>query len=92
MTEVTLSGRLICATADEALRVRAALPAHIVLTRAEAGCISFEVTETDDPLVWNVSERFTGKAAFEAHQVRASASDWARETAGIKRDYVVDGL
>ena len=62
------------------------------LTRAEAGCISFEVTKTSDPMVWAVSERFVDAAAFEAHQARAAASDWAAQTAGIARDYTIRGM
>ncbi|MEQ6203850.1 antibiotic biosynthesis monooxygenase [Sulfitobacter sp. HNIBRBA2951] len=92
MKNVTLTGTLTCASEDEAARVRAALDTHIALTRDEAGCISFEVTPTDDPMVWHVSERFTDAAAFEAHQTRAAASDWATQTAGIARDYTIEGL
>ncbi|HBB85248.1 MAG TPA: antibiotic biosynthesis monooxygenase, partial [Sulfitobacter sp.] len=42
-----------------------------------------------DPLVWQVSELFTDRAAFDAHQTRAAASDWATLTAGITRDYQI---
>ncbi|MEP1767472.1 MAG: antibiotic biosynthesis monooxygenase [Sulfitobacter sp.] len=90
--EVTLTGTLRCVTQAEVARVRAALPDHIKLTRAEAGCIAFEVTPTDDPMVWDVAERFTDAAAFEAHQTRAAASLWAKETQGIARDYAIAGL
>ncbi|WP_147105593.1 putative quinol monooxygenase [Tateyamaria sp. syn59] len=89
---VTLDGLLRCASEDEAARVRAALPEHIRLTKAEPGCMRFDVLATDDPLVWTVSEEFTDPAAFEAHQARAAASDWARETAGIARDYKIKGM
>lgn len=89
---VTLTGQLICASAAEAARVRAALDAHIRLTRAEPGCLSFTVVPTDDPLIWQVDEAFTDAAAFEAHQARAEGSDWARQTAGIERRYTVNGL
>ncbi|WP_299653560.1 putative quinol monooxygenase [uncultured Tateyamaria sp.] len=89
---VTLDGFLRCASEDEAARVRAALPQHVQLTRAEPGCIRFDVTPTDDPLVWTVSEEFTDPAAFDAHQTRAGASDWARATAGIARDYTIKGM
>ena len=89
---VTLNGYLRCANEAEAARVRAALPEHIRPTRAEPGCISFEVTPMDDPLVWAVAEEFTDAGAFEAHQQRAGASRWASETAGIARDYTVKGL
>jgi quinol monooxygenase YgiN len=92
MTDVTLTGKLICANEAEANRVRAALPAHILATRAEAGCISFEVTPTDDPLVWHVDERFDSPTAFDIHQARASTSPWADETKGIERAYTIQGM
>ena len=43
-------------------------------------------------MIWSVSERFIDAAAFEAHQARAGASDWAIQTKGIARDYKVSGL
>jgi peptide-methionine (S)-S-oxide reductase len=86
---VVLTGRLVCTTADEAERVRRHLPAHVALTRAEPGCLAFDVEPTDDPLVWSVSERFVDRAAFDAHQERVTGSAWAEATAGITRDYVV---
>lgn len=89
---VTLTGQLICKDAAEASRVRAALADHIRLTRAEPGCLSFEVVQTDDPLVWQVDEAFTDAPAFTAHQTRASTSEWAAQTAGIERKYKVNGL
>lgn len=92
MTEVTLTGQLICATPVEAERVRKALDAHIAATRAEPGCLSFDVTATENPLVWQVDERFETPAAFEAHQARAGASTWAVETKGIQRDYTIRGM
>ena len=92
MGEVTLNGTLTCVSDDEAARVRAALDTHVTLTRAETGCLSFEVIQTDDPMIWTVAERFTDAAAFQAHQTRAAASDWARETQGIARDYTITGL
>ncbi|KFE35387.1 putative quinol monooxygenase [Thioclava atlantica] len=48
---LTLTGRLICATEEEAAIVRAHLPEHIRLTRAEPGCERFEVRQGADPLV-----------------------------------------
>ena len=86
---VALTGHLRCATRAEADRVHAGLDTHLRLTRAEPGCLSFDVPPTDDPLVWQVAELFTDRAAFEAHQARAAASDWARLTAGIARDYQI---
>lgn len=89
---ISLSGRLICANATEADLVRQHLPEHLRLTRAEPGCLSFQVTATDDPLIWQVAESFTDKAAFEAHQSRTRASAWHAATAHIRRDYRLTGL
>ncbi|OWY06686.1 antibiotic biosynthesis monooxygenase [Thioclava sp. IC9] len=85
-----LTGRLICADAAEAGIVRAHLPEHIALTHAEPGCEMFEVRQGADPLVFTVSERFTDRAAFEAHQARVQASEWGRATQGIARDYQIE--
>ncbi|MBO9396048.1 antibiotic biosynthesis monooxygenase [Shimia sp. R9_2] len=70
--------------------VAAALPTHIALTRAEPSCLSFDVTQ--DPAIaarYTVSELFVDQAAFDAHQARTSASDWATVTAGIPRHYQI---
>ena len=73
--------------------VRAALPAHIALTRAESGCVRFEVTEdAGTPGRFRVEEAFTDAAAFHAHQSRTAPSGWARVTDGIAREYSVTGL
>jgi len=85
--EVRLSGQLICATEDEAAVVRQHLPRHVDLTRAEPGCISFEVRPTGDPFVWQVDEVFVDDAAFDAHRARVAASPWGRVTAGVERRY-----
>lgn len=89
---IGLTGRLVCGNADEAAVVRRHLDRHVELTRAEGGCLHFDVEPTDDPLVWIVAERFVDRAAFDAHQVRARASEWGRATSGIKRDYVIDAI
>ena len=71
--------------------IRAALAEHIALTRAEPGCIAFDVTEAQDvPGRFMVTELFTNQAAFDAHQTRAGASDWARISAGIPRSYHIE--
>lgn len=91
MTEgtVRLTGWLICASDAEAEAVRAHLPRHMALTRAEPGCLSFDVTEAG-PLTWRVEERFRGQEAFAAHQERTRASDWYAATAGIERRYQIE--
>ena len=89
---IRLTGRLICATEDEAATVRRHLPEHIRLTRAEPGCLSFEVRPTDQPGVWQVDETFADAAAFAAHQTRTRASAWWQATAAIRREFSVTGL
>ncbi|MEG3111219.1 antibiotic biosynthesis monooxygenase [Pantoea sp. T14] len=86
---IKLIGRLVCKTADEAELVRQYLPGHKELTREETGCVSFEVTETADPLIWKVEELFTNQATFDAHQKRTRASVWGRETSAITREYEI---
>ncbi len=90
MSQVILTGFLICRTLDEADRVAALLPGHIRLTRAEPGCLLFEVIRSmSDPVRFAVREIFASRADFEAHQARAAASDWGRSTRGIPRDYML---
>ena len=70
--------------------VTQALPDHVALTRAEPGCLAFEVSPSpSDPCRFLVSEIFTDRAAFEAHQARAKASTWAEVTAGLPRHYTI---
>jgi RimJ/RimL family protein N-acetyltransferase/quinol monooxygenase YgiN len=85
-------GRLLCADEEEAAIVRQHLARHVELTRQEAGCLLFEVTETADPLVWQVEEEFASPEWFTRHQERTAASEWGRATAGITRDYTTDVL
>ena len=86
---IKLTGRLVCKSAEEADLVRQYLSEHKELTREETGCVSFEVTETPDPLIWKVEELFTNQATFDAHQNRTRASVWGRETRAIAREYKI---
>ncbi|WP_440709889.1 putative quinol monooxygenase [Herbiconiux sp. YIM B11900] len=87
--EIRLTGRLVCRNAAEAAIVAAHLPEHIELTRAERGCLAFEVAATDDPLVWAVDEHFASEDAFATHQARVAGSEWGRSTADIERQYEI---
>ncbi len=84
---LSLSGTLTC-EADDVRIVRDALPEHIRLSRAEPGCLRFDVVETA-PGVFSVSEEFVDQAAFDAHQTRTRASAWWTATAHIPRDFKV---
>lgn len=90
MSHVHLTGQLICRSSAEARTVGQHLPEHIILTRAEPGCLSFHVTPTTDPLVWDVAERFEDDTVFAAHQARVATSEWGRATAGIERRYTIE--
>jgi quinol monooxygenase YgiN len=92
MSEIHLTGQLVCATEHEAQTVALHLPGHIERTRAESGCISFIVALTTDPLVWSVEERFEDEQVFRLHQERVAGSEWGRATAGIERRYSIEGL
>lgn len=89
---VELNG-FILVPEDRIEAVKQALVDHIRLTRAEPGCLSFDVTEDPDiPGRFNVAETFIDAASFQAHQDRAAASNWAEISAGIPRDYAISGL
>ncbi|MEM9844900.1 MAG: antibiotic biosynthesis monooxygenase [Pseudomonadota bacterium] len=79
-----MKGHLRCGPEDARI-VRAALPDHIRLSRAEPGCEHFEVEERE-PGVFSVEERFEDDAALLAHQTRTRASEWWRKTGHIPRD------
>lgn len=86
---VILTGYLDVADADIA-SVEKHLPIHIRLSRAECGCISFDVRkDPQNPNRYLVDEEFTTQAAFAAHQARVKASEWGRATAHLKRQYKI---
>ena len=86
-----LRGVLRCASMAEVEIARQHLPEHTRLTRAEPGCLSFNVSQTDDPLVFRVEETFADKAAFQFHVQRSQASAWWQATSGIAREFEVVG-
>ncbi|MEQ3626451.1 MAG: putative quinol monooxygenase [Celeribacter sp.] len=85
---IRLTGTLTCPTPEDIALVKRHLPEHIRLTRAEPGCLSFEVSaRADAPSLYDVSELFRDEAAFDAHQTRTRASDWFHATAHLPRDF-----
>lgn len=83
---IALSGRLICADAGQMMTALALLPDHIRLSRAEPGCLRFDIWQDDDPLVWHLAELFGDAEAFAAHQARARDSQWGRDSTAITRE------
>jgi quinol monooxygenase YgiN len=92
MSGIRLTGALVCRNLDEVRRVAEHLPEHIRLTRAEPGCLAFNVTPTTDPLIWRVEEHFEDEVVFTTHQARGASSEWGQVTAGIERRYTITGL
>ena len=86
---IKLHGQLICASQEELEIVQAFLPEHIKLTLQEEGCISFNVTQTINPLIWEVDEVFDSIKTFENHQNRTKISMWGVKTNKIKRLYEI---
>ena len=86
---IRLTGTLICATLDDLVIVQTYLPDHICLSRAEPGCLSFDVTQSGDPLVWKLDESYIDGPAFEVHQTRNRASIWWQKSQGLIRDFQI---
>lgn len=86
-----LTGTLRCAP-DEIEAVLSLVPTHQRLSRAEPGCLDFDLWQDElDPRTFHVSEVFRSKRDFDAHQDRTESSDWGRVTAHMDRDFSVSG-
>lgn len=84
---VTLSGYVLAAPED-LHAVLKALPEHVRLTRAETGCLVFNVTQdSTNPLRFTVYEEFTDQAAFKAHQERIKGTAWRAASQNMSRHY-----
>ena len=87
MGPVKLSGYILAPAADLP-HIRAGLADHIAASRAEPGCISFEMSEDgNQPGRFNLEEEFVDRAAFDQHRARTQASPWAEACKNIERHY-----
>lgn len=85
---IALHGRLICADMAQLMTALELLPDHVAASRAEPGCLRFDIAQSeDDPMVWTLSEIFVDAAAFAAHQARTAASPWGQRSGAIARDF-----
>ena len=84
LTAVT--GRLICQDMGQMLLAMELLPEHVALSRAEPGCLRFDLRQESDPLAWQMDKLFANDDAFAAHQARNAASRWGQDSARITRD------
>ncbi|MEN9410722.1 MAG: hypothetical protein RL216_2696 [Pseudomonadota bacterium] len=89
---IRLSGRLVCMSEEERAAVLLHRAGHEAATRAEPGCLSFRIDDTDDPLIFDVTESFRDRPAFDAHQARTRDSAWFAATRSILRDFRVEEL
>lgn len=86
---VILSGYVDVPDGDIAT-VEAHLPTHIRLSRAEDGCVSFNVcVDPQNPNRYLVDEEFATQSAFDAHQTRVKSSKWGQVTAHLHREYKI---
>lgn len=70
--------------------VTAALDVHKKLSRAEPGCLKFNVRPDKELLGrFSVYEKFASQDAFDAHQERVRTSDWGRISANVERHYEI---
>jgi len=88
MAKVFLDGLLVAHSAAHRALVDLHLETHIALTRAEPGCLKFEITpDPSDSNKWHVSEIFESEEAFEIHQARARASEWGQVSEPLERRF-----
>lgn len=84
---IALTGQLACADTTQMMTALSLLPEHVRLSRAEPGCLRFDLWQDEDPLIWHLSELFIDAEAFAAHQMRTEDSPWGRDSAGIGRNF-----
>ncbi len=89
MPGLTLKGHII--VSDEDLpRVSKELPKHLALTRAEQGCLIFNVSQDSEVAnKFYVYEEFIDREAYDAHQRRVQGTRWASVTAKVERHYKI---
>ena len=90
MTKIYLDGYMDVPE-DAIDKVKLSLTEHIKLTKSEKGCEKFEVNLSNTKAGrFEVSEIFSSKESFDAHQERVKNSDWGNITKGYPRHYTVE--
>ena len=87
--KVIVRGTIRCQP-DEVDALLRALADHVALSRAEPGCVQFDIVQSaHDPCCFGVTEEFIDRTAFEAHTARTRASSWWAASQHFTRDIVV---
>jgi nucleoside-diphosphate-sugar epimerase/quinol monooxygenase YgiN len=90
--EMWLAGHIDVAEKHLALTLKL-LPDHIKASRAEAGCLRFDVVQdTNIPTRLHVVEGFRSVKDFDIHQIRSQSSPWFDAARFFTRDYVTSGV
>ena len=92
MSKVILEGHILVSNSYLSA-VKRELVTHIKLTKQEAGCLVFEVSQDGDNMNrFNVYEEFTDRDSFSAHQVRVRESKWGEITSSVERHYEITDI
>ncbi len=89
MGKVVVSGQIYVPlrSLDE---IRRAIEIHVELSRAEEGCLMFDLIESlEEPGRFDLYEEFVDMNAFEQHKLRAETSEWAEVSKEVQRDFEV---
>ncbi|UTW45602.1 antibiotic biosynthesis monooxygenase [bacterium SCSIO 12696] len=92
MPKIILQGHIVVPETDLP-EVEAELPRHIELTKAEKGCLDFQVTQSlENKRIFTVYEEFIDRAAFEYHQQRVKKSYWGTMAVNVERHYRISEI
>ncbi len=73
---------------DDLPMVLELMPTHIALSRAEPGCLKFDLwQDPQNPNHICLSESFQDRAAFDTHAARGKASEWGQKTSHMTRHF-----
>lgn len=76
---IALRGRLVCADAAQMMSALSLLPDYARQSRARPGTLRFDLSQGDDPLVWDLDGLFLDNSALAAHE--AAGTGW-QDTGG----------
>lgn len=89
MSKVIVSGQIYVPLASLE-QLRPAIATHVDLSRAEAGCLAFNLEENrDEPGRFDLYEEFVDSEAFEVHKRRTADSQWGTLGQDVQKDFEV---